>query len=214
MPIDSSKQRSLPLRRCVTTLAPHPSNPPSLPRTPPTPQHPSSNPTHAPRGRPRRAGYPGSHVLRAGLPTVQALQRRSFGHRNLRTYVVVVADARSAPCVAVEAQLEQLASGLGHEAGVAVMALDAGQPAAAAFAARILNVGSLPAVLVYPEAAPGFLAYRGALGLGLLAGLGLKGGPLGEGMGRKGLLCSEGVGAEMGSVGGPGGSVGPPPPPP
>ncbi|KAI8462631.1 MAG: hypothetical protein J3K34DRAFT_462828 [Monoraphidium minutum] len=106
--------------------------------------------------------YPGSRVLPASLPTLTALQRRSFGHRNPRTYVVVVADAASPACRAVEAPLEALASGLSHEPGAVVLALDAARPAAAAFAGRILNVGSLPAVLVYPEAAPGCLAYRGA----------------------------------------------------
>lgn len=100
-------------------------------------------------------------MAKAGLPAAQALQRRSFGHRNLRTYVLVVADPRSAACRAVEAPIEQLAAGLAHERGAVVMALDASDPAAAAFAGRMLNVGSLPAVLVYPEAAPGFLAYRG-----------------------------------------------------
>jgi hypothetical protein len=121
--------------------------------------HPSAPPpTHA-------TDYPGSRVTPASLLTVQTLQRRSFGHRNLRTYVVVVADPRSAACRAVESPLESLASGLAHERGAAVLSLDASLPANAAFASRILGVGALPAVLVYPEAAPGFLAYRGA-GLG------------------------------------------------
>ncbi len=105
--------------------------------------------------------YAGSRVLPANVQQLQVLQRRSFGHRNLRTYFVVVADSRSTACQAVEASIEQLALGLGHEGGIAVMALDAADAAAAQFAARILNVGSLPAVLVYPEGAPGFLAYRG-----------------------------------------------------
>lgn len=103
-------------------------------------------------------------MVPASLQQVQVLQRRSFGHRNLRTYVVVVADPRSPACQAIEPPIEQLASGLAHVRGaLAVMHLDASDPAAAQFAARILNVGSLPAVLMYPEAAPGFLAYRGGL---------------------------------------------------
>jgi len=100
-------------------------------------------------------------VVPASLEQLQVLQRRSFGHRNLRTYVVVVADPRSTACQAVESSIEQLASGLEHERGIGVLHLNVAEPAAAQFAGRILNVGSLPAVLVYPEASPGFLAYRG-----------------------------------------------------
>jgi thioredoxin-like negative regulator of GroEL len=105
--------------------------------------------------------FAGSRVAPATVDQLQTLQRRSFGHRNLRTYVVVVADPRSAACRAVENSIEQLASGLVHERAVVVMALDTADPAAAQFAARILSIGSLPAVLVYPEGAPGFLAYKG-----------------------------------------------------
>ena len=105
--------------------------------------------------------YPGSRVVSVGLPQMQALQRRSFGHRNLSTYIVVVADADSPACVAVESPIEALASGLAHERAFAVMHLDVRDRAAAQFASRILHVGTLPAVLVYPEGAPGFLAYKG-----------------------------------------------------
>lgn len=121
------------------------------------------------------SGYADSAVLPTGLPQLQALQRRSFGHRNLRTYVVVVADARSPACQAIEAPVEALASGLRHERRAAVMAVDAADPSAASFAARILNVRRLPALLVYPEGAPGFLAYKGGRRWGE-AGIGAGGG--------------------------------------
>jgi hypothetical protein len=78
--------------------------------------------------------------------------------------VLVVVDLRSAACAAIEAPVETLASGLAHERGITVMALDVSHPEAAQFAARILGVTALPAVLVYPEAAPGCLAYRGEAG--------------------------------------------------
>jgi hypothetical protein len=108
-------------------------------------------------------------VAPASAAQLQALQRRSFGHRNLRTHVVVVADPRSAACRAVEAPMETLASGLAHERAIGVLALDVSDPEAAGFAARILGVTALPAVLVYPEAAPGFMAYRGEWRLGAQA---------------------------------------------
>jgi hypothetical protein len=84
--------------------------------------------------------------------------------------VLVVVDPRSAACAAIEAPVETLASGLAHERGVTVMALDVSNPEAAQFAARILGVTALPAVLVYPEAAPGCLAYRGEAGWRRTAG--------------------------------------------
>lgn len=131
---------------------------------PPYPQ--THTPTHPHPHTQKNANntdYAGTHVARVTQEQVQTLQRRSFGHRNLRTYVVVVYDAKSPACRAVEASVEALASGLAHERGAArVMALDASDPSAARFASRILHVGALPALLVYPEGSPGFLAYRGA----------------------------------------------------
>lgn len=58
-------------------------------------------------------------------------------------------------------QVERLACGLLHEPSLAVAALDISSKEAAQFAQRILGVTSLPAVLLYPEASPGFLRYAG-----------------------------------------------------
>jgi hypothetical protein len=58
-------------------------------------------------------------------------------------------------------QVERLACGLLHEPSLAVAALDTSSKEAAEFAQRILGVTSLPAVLLYPEASPGFLRYAG-----------------------------------------------------
>lgn len=59
-------------------------------------------------------------------------------------------------------QIERLASGLLHEPGVVVAKLDGRPKEAAAFITQMLGVTHLPTLLLYPEAAPGFLTYTGA----------------------------------------------------
>lgn len=53
------------------------------------------------------AGYDGSAVARTSLSELQLLHRRSFGHRNARTYLVVLVDPSVPACVAIEQQVGQ-----------------------------------------------------------------------------------------------------------
>lgn len=78
--------------------------------------------THAPCPlrpvAPARADYQGSSVLSLPLEAAQALHRHSFGHRNQRTYALVVYDPACPACTAAEGPVEALASGLSHEPGL------------------------------------------------------------------------------------------------
>jgi hypothetical protein len=58
-------------------------------------------------------------------------------------------------------QVERLAAGLRHEPAFAAAAIDVSPAAAAQFASAMLGVSSVPAVLLYPEAARGSLKFLG-----------------------------------------------------
>lgn len=58
-------------------------------------------------------------------------------------------------------QVERLAAGLRHEQAFVATALDVSQHDAAHYAGHILGISSVPAVLLYPEAARGFLRFLG-----------------------------------------------------
>lgn len=58
-------------------------------------------------------------------------------------------------------QVERLAAGLRHELSFVAAALDVSDQKAANFAASMLGVQQVPAVLLYPEAARGFLKFLG-----------------------------------------------------
>lgn len=66
------------------------------------------------------------------------------------------------PCVA-DMQVERLASGLRHEPAFVASALDVSSSEAATFVSNMLQVDSVPSVLLYPEAARGCLKFLGAL---------------------------------------------------
>lgn len=58
-------------------------------------------------------------------------------------------------------QVERLAAGLRHERSFVAAALDTSSRDAAAFATQMLAVNTVPAVLLYPEAARGCLRFLG-----------------------------------------------------
>lgn len=60
-------------------------------------------------------------------------------------------------------QVERLATGLRHERAFVAAALDMSSRAAADFATKMLGVCTVPAVLLYPEAARGCLRFLGML---------------------------------------------------
>lgn len=60
-------------------------------------------------------------------------------------------------------QVERLASGLRHEPAFVASALDVSSSEAATFVSNMLQVDSVPSVLLYPEAARGCLKFLGAL---------------------------------------------------
>jgi hypothetical protein len=68
------------------------------------------------------------------------------------------------PCVLLlDLQVERLASGLRHEPAFVASALDVSSSEAATFVSNMLQVDSVPSVLLYPEAARGCLKFLGAL---------------------------------------------------
>uniref|UniRef100_A0A383VFU6 Thioredoxin domain-containing protein n=1 Tax=Tetradesmus obliquus TaxID=3088 RepID=A0A383VFU6_TETOB len=105
--------------------------------------------------------YEGSCVRQLSLEELQLLHRLSFGHRNQRSYLIVLYTADSPACQAFEQEVERLASGLRHERAFVAAALDVSQQKAATFASNMLGVSHVPAVLLYPEAARGCLKFLG-----------------------------------------------------
>eukprot|EP00775_Hariotina_reticulata_P012097 gene12097-12236_t len=115
----------------------------------------------APPGQVQRADYQGSCVRRLSLEELQLLHRLSFGHRNQRSYLIVLYTPGSSACQAFEQEVERLATGLRHEPAFVAAALDVSPAAAAQFASAMLGVTNVPAVLLYPEAARGSLKFLG-----------------------------------------------------
>ncbi|KAG2426981.1 hypothetical protein HXX76_012765 [Chlamydomonas incerta] len=109
--------------------------------------------------------YDSSAVSSIQLESFKVFHRLSFGHRNARTYVIVVYDPASRACRAMETEVERLATGLRHCPTVRVAKLDASSPEAAAFLNAAfggrLAERRLPAVLLYPEAATGYVRLKG-----------------------------------------------------
>jgi hypothetical protein len=121
--------RSAPRRRCAPAPPPPPleSRPPE--GCPPQLLTPTPTPPDA------ATDYDGSSVVPMPLPVAQTLHRRSFGHRNQRTYALVVYDPAAPACAAAENGVEALASGLRHEASlVSATCAPGGMPHGAALA--------------------------------------------------------------------------------
>jgi hypothetical protein len=83
-----------------------PTNPPASPRCPPHQQQRTLSPPD----------YDGSAVKQLTLQEVQLLHRLSFGHRNQRSYLIVVYQADSPACQALEAEVGVLSWAL-HSGG-------------------------------------------------------------------------------------------------
>ncbi|GLC37454.1 hypothetical protein PLESTF_001450600 [Pleodorina starrii] len=109
--------------------------------------------------------YDGSCVSTIQLDSFKIFHRLSFGHRNHRTFVVVVYDPASPSCRAAEYEVERLATGLRHAPSVVVAKLNAADPDTRAFLSgtfpSISLTDQLPAVLLYPEAATGYIRLKG-----------------------------------------------------
>ncbi|GIM14183.1 hypothetical protein Vretimale_17117 [Volvox reticuliferus] len=107
--------------------------------------------------------YDGSCVSTIQLDSFKLFHRLSFGHRNHRTFIVVVYDPSSPSCRAAEYEIERLATGLRHSPAVQVAKLNAAEPDTCAFLAATFPGlrDRLPAVLLYPEAATGYIRLKG-----------------------------------------------------
>lgn len=72
----------------------------------------------------------------------QNMHRLSFGHRNRRSYVVIVYSPKSADCAAIESEIERLAAGIKHDRSIAVMRVNAELQGNRALVQQLLQVGA------------------------------------------------------------------------